>query len=181
MLVVVGQFEVAVETSKGYFVATYPDTAPGVRQFVDEIRPALEADPGRFHPCVVYDGPVRDLFSSPLADRINLVTALRTGLRDPGTGPGPSLVRSDRIKTYLARHPQEKLDARIAEKICLSSFPPNYKDLNPAPAAAGEFYRRPLRARRPSRGSSPRRSLPCPPIRVRSGWPSRGEPIEGPV
>jgi hypothetical protein len=154
MLVVVGQFEVAVETPKGYFVATYPDTPSGVTQFVDELRPALEADPGRFYPCVVYDGPARDLFSSPLADRIGLVTALRTGLRDPGTHPGPSLVRGDRIKAYLARHPQEKLDARVAEKICLASFPPNYKDLYPAPAAAGEFYRRPrqrsmaVRARR---------------------------------
>src|SRR4029450_5104164 len=47
------------------------------------------------------------LFNSPLAEKIGLQTTLRTGLRDPGTGhPGPSLVRSDRIKTYLANIPE---------------------------------------------------------------------------
>ena len=57
---------------------------------------------------------------------------LRTGLRDPGTGHhSPSLVRSDQIKTYLASHPGDKLDAKLAEKICLSAFPPNYMQLYP--------------------------------------------------
>jgi len=143
ILVALGQFEVAVETSKGYFVATYPDTEIGVTQFLDAIRPALEKDTGRFYPCVVYDGPARDLFNSPLAEKIGLQTPLRTGLRDPGTGHhGPSLVRSDRIKTYLASHPTDKLDAKLAEKICLSSFPPNYMQLYPA-RDGNEFYRRP--------------------------------------
>jgi hypothetical protein len=59
VLLVLGQFEVAVETSKGYFVATFPDTETGVTEFLQAIRPALEAEPGRFYPCVTYDGPAR--------------------------------------------------------------------------------------------------------------------------
>ena len=142
VLLVLGQFEVAVETSKGYFVAAYPDNATGVDRFIEAIGPALEADAGRFYPCVVYDGPVRDVMQSPLATRIGLVEALRTGMRDPGTGPGPSLVRSDRVNAYLARQPAARLDAKLAEKICLASFPRNYRDLHPT-ATGGEFYRRP--------------------------------------
>ena len=47
VLLMLGQFEVAVETSKGYFVATFPDTETGVTQFLSQqaIRPALEPDP----------------------------------------------------------------------------------------------------------------------------------------
>jgi hypothetical protein len=63
-------------------------------------------------------------------------------MRDPGTGRGPSLVRSDRITEYLARQPATRLDARLAEKICLASFPRNYKELHPT-ATGSEFYRRP--------------------------------------
>src|SRR5215470_4715565 len=58
-----GQFEVTVETSKGYFVATFPDTEAGVTQFLQAIRPALEREPGRFYPCVAYDGPSRKVCS----------------------------------------------------------------------------------------------------------------------
>ena len=83
LLVLVGQFDVAVETSKGYFIQTYPDNDVSVTAFLDDIRLALEADSGRFFPCVVYDGPPRDLFQSPLAERIGLTTALRTGRRAP--------------------------------------------------------------------------------------------------
>ena len=142
-LLVLGQFEVAVETSKGYFVATYPDTEIGVTQFLRAIRPALETEPGRFYPCVVYDGPVRDVFHSPFGERIGVVETLRTGLRDPGVGHPPWIVRSDRIKTYLASHPTHSLDAKLAEKICLSSLPRNYMQLYPAMAGVREFYRRP--------------------------------------
>jgi hypothetical protein len=48
VLLVLGQFEVAVETGKGYFVGKHPDTEVGVTQFLREIKPALEPDSGRF-------------------------------------------------------------------------------------------------------------------------------------
>jgi hypothetical protein len=40
---------VAVETSKGYFVANYPDTEIGVTEFLAAIGSALETEPGRFY------------------------------------------------------------------------------------------------------------------------------------
>jgi hypothetical protein len=136
-----GQFEVAVETSKGYFVATYPDTEIGVTQFLEAIRPALATETGRFYPCVGYEGPARDLLQSPLAERIGVAQNLRTGLRDPGIADAPWIVRDDRIKTYRASHPREKLEAKLVEKMCLSSLPPNYRQLYPARAHMREFYR----------------------------------------
>jgi hypothetical protein len=42
VLIVLGQFEVAVETSKGYFVESYPDTEIGVTEFLHGIRQALD-------------------------------------------------------------------------------------------------------------------------------------------
>ena len=108
ILLALGQFEVAVETSKGCFVAMYPDTDIGVTQFLRAIRPA---------------------------------ETLRTGLRDPGTGHSPSLVGSERIKKYVAGNPTDKLDAKLAEKMCLSAFPPNYMQLCPATEEATAFHR----------------------------------------
>ena len=131
----------AVETSKGYFVVTYPDTEIGVAQFLDAIRPALETEPGRFYPCVAYDGPVRDIVQSPFAKRIGVVESLRTGLRDPGMADAPWFVRGDRITTYLASQPTKKLDVKLVEKMCLSLLPRNYMDLYPAKAGVREFYR----------------------------------------
>jgi hypothetical protein len=141
VLFVLGQFEVAVETSKGYFVATYPDTEIGVTQFLEAIRPALATESGRFYPCVGYDGPARDLLQSPLAERIGLALNLRTGLRDPGIADAPWIVRDDRIKTYRASHPREKLEAKLVEKMCLSLLPRNYTQLYPARSYVKEFYR----------------------------------------
>ena len=136
-----GQFEVAVETSKGYFVATFPDTEAGVAQFLQAIRPTLEAEPGRFYPCVAYDGPTRDVLQSPLAERIGLALSLRTGLRDPGVADAPWIVRKDRIAKYLASHPAEKLDVKMVDKMCLSLLPRNYMQLYPGKAGVREFYR----------------------------------------
>jgi len=141
VLLVLGQFEVAVETSKGYFVATYPDTEIGVAQFLRAIRAALEAESGRFYPCVAYDGPVEELLHSPLGDRIGVVES-QTLLRDPGVGDAPWIVRSDRIKTYLASQPTQKLDVKLVEKMCLSFLPRTYMQLYPT-ARTSEFYRRP--------------------------------------
>src|SRR5262245_51421687 len=142
VLLVLGQFEVAIDTSQGYFLGTYPDTEAGVTQFLDAIRPALETAPGRFYPCVAYDGPLQDLLRSPLAERIGVVLNLRTGLRDPGSADAPWILREDRINTYLARQPAEKLNARLVEKICLSLLPRDYMSLYPAKAGVTEFYRR---------------------------------------
>src|SRR5262245_20887990 len=136
-----GQFEVTVETSKGYFVATFPDTEAGVTQFLQAIRPALEREPGRFYPCVAYDGPARDVLQSLLAERIGLAQNLRTGLRDPGVADAPWIVRNDRIATYLASNPAEKLDVKLVEKMCLSLLPRNYMQLYPEKADVKEFYR----------------------------------------
>jgi len=141
VLLMLGQFEVAVETSKGYFVATFPDTEAGVTQFLEAIRPALEAEPGRFYPCVAYDGPARDLLQSPLAERIGLALNLRTGLRDPGVADAPWIVRGDRIAAYLASRPTEKLDVKLVERMCLSLLPRNYVQLYPGKAGVREFYR----------------------------------------
>jgi hypothetical protein len=141
VLLLLGQFEVAVETSKGYFVARFPDTETGVTQFQQAIRPALEAEPGRFYPCVAYEGPARDVLQSPLAERIGLALNLRTGLRDPGIADAPWIVRDDRIKAYRASHPREKLDAKLVEKMCLSLLPRNYMQLYPARSYVKEFYR----------------------------------------
>jgi hypothetical protein len=141
ILFVVGQFQVAVETSKGYFLRTYPDTETGVNQFVGEVRNALAAETGRFYTCVAYYGSAKDLLQSPLAERIGLAQNLRTGLRDPGIVDAPWIVRDDRIKTYRASHPREKLEAKLVEKMCLSSLPPNYRQLYPARAHMREFYR----------------------------------------
>ena len=142
VLLLLGHFEVAVETSKGYFVGTYPDTEVGVTQFLGAIRPALDTEAGRFYPCVAYDGPVRDLLQSLLAERIGVVANLRTGLRDPGVADAPWIVRDDRIKTYLASQPAAKLNAKLVEKICVSLLPRDYMTLYPARAGVTEFYRR---------------------------------------
>jgi hypothetical protein len=136
-----GRFEVAVETSRGYFVATYPDTEIGVTQFLETIRPALATETGRFYPCIGYEGPARDLLQSPLAERIGLALNLRTGLRDPGIADAPWIVRDDRLKTYRASHPREKLGAKLVEKMCLSLLPGNYMQLYPAKSGVREFYR----------------------------------------
>jgi hypothetical protein len=141
VLFMLGQFEVAVETSKGYFVATYPDTEIGVTQFLEAIRPALATEPGRFYSCAGYDGQVRDLLQSPLAEKIGVVQNLRTGRRDPGIADAPWIVRDDRIKTFLASHPKEKLDAKLVEKMCLSLLPRNYMQLYPGKPGVREFYR----------------------------------------
>ena len=141
VLLLLGQFEVAVQTSKGYFVGTYPDTEVGVTQFLHAIRPALETETDRFYACVAYDGPVRDISQSPLAERIGVVLNLRTGLRDPGLADAPWIVRDDRIKTYLASQPPAKLDAKLVEKICLSLLPRDYMKLYPGKAGTREFYR----------------------------------------
>src|SRR5262249_30211806 len=93
ILLMLGQFEGTVETSSGYFVALYPDTEAGVTQFQQDIRAALQSESGRFYPCVSYDGPTRDLMSSPLANRIGVVMNLRTGLRDPGIADAPWIIR----------------------------------------------------------------------------------------
>jgi hypothetical protein len=136
-----GQFEVAVETSRGYFVARYPDTEVGVTQFLEAIRPALATETGRFYSCIGYEGPARDLLQSPLAERIGLALNLRTGLRDPGIADAPWIVRDDRLKTYRASHPREKLGAKLVEKMCLSLLPGNYIQLYPAKSGVREFYR----------------------------------------
>jgi hypothetical protein len=141
ILFMLGQFEVAVETSRGYFVARYPDTEVGVTQFLEAIRPALATETGRFYPCIGYEGPARDLLQSPLAERIGLALNLRTGLRDPGIADAPWIVRDDRIKTYRASHPREKLGAKLVEKMCLSLLPGNYIQLYPAKSGVREFYR----------------------------------------
>lgn len=141
VLFMLGQFEVAVETSKEYFVATYPDTEMGVTQFLGAIRPALATEPGRFYSCAGYDGQVRDLLQSPLAKKIGVAENLQTGRRDPGIADAPWIVRDDRIKTFLASHPKEKLDAKLVEKMCLSLLPPNYMQLYPGKPGVREFYR----------------------------------------
>jgi hypothetical protein len=143
VLIVLGQFEVAVETSKGYFVASYPDTEIGVADFLNEIRQALDPEPGRFYPCVVYDGPTRDLLQSPLAARIGVAESLRTGLRDPGIADAPWIVRDDRMKGYLAGQPVKTLNAKLVEKMCLSFLPHTYIQLYPTTTKAKEFYRPP--------------------------------------
>jgi hypothetical protein len=136
-----GQFEVAVETSTGYFVGEYPDTEAGVTQFVRAIQVALESEPDRFYSCVGHDASMGEFVQSPLAERIGLVEKVRTGLRSPGLADAPWVVGSDHIKNYLARQPGEKLDARLIERICRSVLPQNYKQLYPAPAGASEFFR----------------------------------------
>jgi hypothetical protein len=141
VLFMLGQFQVAVETSKGYFLATFPDTEAGVTEFLQKIRPALESESGRFYPCIGYDGQAKDLLQSPLAERIGVAQNLRTGLRDPGISDTPWIVRNDRIATYRKSHPTEKLDAKLVEKMCLSLLPRNYMQLYPAKADAKEFYR----------------------------------------
>ena len=141
VLVLLGQFEVAVETSKGYFVATYPDTDAGVTQFLHAIRPALEPERHRFYTCVAYDGPLRDLMHSPLAEKIGVVRSLRSGLKDPGMADAPWIVRDDRLKTYLASQPGRTLDAKLVEKVCLSLLPRDYMKFYPAKVGVTEFYR----------------------------------------
>jgi hypothetical protein len=78
---------------------------------------------------------------SPLAERIGLALNLRTGLRDPGIADAPWIVRDDRLKTYRASHPREKLGAKLVEKMCLSLLPGNYIQLYPAKSGVREFYR----------------------------------------
>ncbi len=142
IMLALGQFEVAVETSKGYFVGIYPDTEVGVAHFLGAIRPALATEAGRFYPCVAYAGPVRDLLHSPLAERIGVAENLRTGLREPGVADAPWIVRDDRIKMYLSSQSAARLDAKLVEKICVSLLPRDYMRLYPALAGVTEFYRR---------------------------------------
>ena len=141
ILFVLGQFQVAVETSTGYFVGTYPDTEIGVTQFQGDIRTALGAETGRFYSCIAYDGPNRDLLSSPLAEKIRLVERIQTGLRDPGIADPPWIVRQDRMRDFLEKHPKQKADAKLVEKICLSLLPPYYRQIYPAKSGMREFYR----------------------------------------
>ena len=141
LLLTLGQFDVAVETAKGYFVGTYPDTEAGVTQFVDAIKPALGTTSGRFYSCLAYDGPERDVMQSPLAVRIKVAEALRIRRAEPGVADAPWIIRTDPLKAYLVKHPAEKLDARLVEKICVSLLPNNYMTLYPAKAGVVEFYR----------------------------------------
>ena len=142
VLFLLGQFEVAVETSRGYFVATYPDTEEGVVEFLNAIRPALASEAGRFYACVAYDGPVRDLLDSPLARRIGVALNLRTRLADPGVADAQWIVRNDHIARYFAGRSGQKLDAKAVEKVCVSLLPRAYMKLYPAKAGVTEFYRR---------------------------------------
>jgi hypothetical protein len=110
---------------------------------LDEIRTALATEPGRFYPCIGYDGPIRNLLQSPLAEKIRVADKLRTGRRDPGIAEAPWIVRDEQIKNFLANHPTEKLDAKLVEKICVSSLPHNYMQLYPTKSGVKEFYRMP--------------------------------------
>ena len=141
VLLALGHFEVAVETSKGYFRAQYPDTEIEVTRFLRAIRATLESEPGHFYSCVGYDGPARDLVHSPLAERIGILKNVRTGLRSPGLADAPWVVGSDHIRDYLAGQPKKTLDAQLIERICVSLLPRNYMQLYPTRAGAREFYR----------------------------------------
>jgi hypothetical protein len=141
ILLALGQFEVAVETSKGYFLAQYPDTEIGVARFLQEVRAALGSESGHFYACIGYDDAIRELGQSPLAERVGILAKLRTGLRSPGVGDAPWIVGSGEIKNYLAGRPGMELDARLIERICMSLLPRNYLQPYPAAAGANEFYR----------------------------------------
>ena len=105
-------------------------------------RCVLEAEAGRFYPCVAYDGPGRDLLHSPLASRIGVVERLRTGLRDPGVGDAPWIVRAEQMRAYLAGRPAQTVDAKLVERMCVALLPRSYKTLYPARAGVTEFYLR---------------------------------------
>ena len=105
----------------------------------------VETDPGRFYPCVVYDGPVRDLFPSPLADRIGLVPSLRTGLRDPEPD-----TTADRSFAVIELRP---ISRAIRKTGSTRRWPKGSVGFRFRPATSnciplvrvGEFYRRPRR------------------------------------
>jgi hypothetical protein len=132
ILLLAGQFQVSVETSSGYFTATYPDTHAGVRRFSRALQEKLIADPGRFYPCIVHEKSTKELSESPLVLKIG-----------PGTANGTSIVGPDHLKRYFANQPTKTIDSVVAEKICMSNFPPDYKTRFPATAGVREFYRRP--------------------------------------
>ena len=94
ILFLLGQFEVTVETSKGYFVSTHPDTEAGLAQFLRGSGRYSRPEAGRFYPCVAYDGPVQDLLNSVLAERIGVVANLISGVRTPGIADAPWIVRT---------------------------------------------------------------------------------------
>src|SRR5262245_38870267 len=134
ILLLVGQFQATVVTSSGRFVATYADTDAGVAQFLRAIRKEVASEPGRFYPCLVHDKTVKELLASPIVLRIG-----------PGTAQGPSVIAAQFLKAQRAQHGNEDLTASLAEKVCLSRFPPDYMTRHTTLAGVREFYRPPPR------------------------------------
>ena len=132
ILLLAGQFEVAVKTSSGYFTGRYPHSDAGVNRFLQEIRGALARDSGRFYPCIVYERSLHDALTSPVVSRIG-----------PGTGHATSIADRDRVEQFLDRHGPAPLTARVAEQACLEQFPKDYKARHPPATGLREFYRAP--------------------------------------
>lgn len=132
ILILSSQFQVAVEGTPGYHVATYEDSPAGIRQFFHDVQIHLTSDDGRFYPCVVYQRPISEILQSPLLQKIG-----------PGTGHTTSLVNGDMVKKFMDRNSTDTLDARTAEKVCLSYFPPEYKKTYTASSKDRAFYRKP--------------------------------------
>jgi hypothetical protein len=108
ILIAAGQFHVAIETSKGFEVASFPNTGDGVERFSEYAAPIVkrEATPYRF--CMV----------SPDGDSYGEI-----GHELMANGRGPASLSPAAYRAYLAKNPHEQASAIAAAKACLDAFP----------------------------------------------------------
>jgi len=84
VLLIAGQSRWPLKHRRGSSSRRIPTPSSASRSSSVQSEQRSRLNPVRFYPCAVYDGPVRDLFDSPLAERIGLVQNLRTGPEGPG-------------------------------------------------------------------------------------------------
>jgi len=108
ILINAGQFHVAVETAKGFEVASFPNTGDGVERFSEYSAPIVKREATRYRFCMV----------SPDGDSYGEI-----GHELMANGHGPASLSPAAYRAYLAKNPNERSSAITAAKACLDAFP----------------------------------------------------------
>jgi len=108
ILIDAAQFHVAIETSKGFEVASFPNTGDGVERFSEYSAPIVKREGTRYRFCMV----------SPDGDSYGEI-----GQELMANGHGPASLSPAAYRAYLAKNPNERSSAVTAAKACLDAFP----------------------------------------------------------
>ncbi len=108
ILITAGQFHVAIETTTGFEVASFPNTGDGVEKFSEYAAPIVKREATRYKFCMVSldkdgDGEI--------------------GHELMANGHGPASLSPAAYRAYLAKNPNERSSAVTAAKACLDAFP----------------------------------------------------------